>query len=61
MNKLNVADLFGGAGGLSYGFSHSNYFDIVFANDIDADATQSYQLNHQGVKIFNSEKDNIFT
>ena len=55
MTKLKVADIFCGAGGLSYGFSHSNHFDIVFANDIDADATKSYQLNHQGVAIFNRD------
>ena len=38
---LKVADIFCGAGGLSYGFSHNNFFDMVWANDIDKDALDS--------------------
>lgn len=35
---FKVADIFCGAGGLSYGFSQSDFFKIVFANDCDKDA-----------------------
>lgn len=55
MNKLKVADIFCGAGGLSYGFSHHKNFEMIFANDIDTDAIQSYQANHQGVYALNSD------
>ena len=44
MTKLKVADIFCGAGGLSYGFSHSHYFDIVFANDIDTQSQWSKNI-----------------
>ncbi|EJB80733.1 cytosine-specific methyltransferase [Helicobacter pylori Hp H-3] len=33
-----VADIFCGAGGLSYGFSTHPYFELIWANDIDKDA-----------------------
>ncbi len=33
-----VADIFCGAGGLSYGFSMHPYFELIWANDIDKDA-----------------------
>lgn len=49
-NFLSVADIFCGAGGLSYGFSHNDFFKIVMANDIDKDALKSYALNHKSVQ-----------
>ncbi|GAA7346350.1 hypothetical protein HpBGD119_14370 [Helicobacter pylori] len=42
-----VADIFCGAGGLSYGFSMHPYFELIWANDIDKDAILSYQANHK--------------
>ncbi|QDY63569.1 DNA (cytosine-5-)-methyltransferase [Helicobacter pylori] len=42
-----VADIFCGAGGLSYGFSVHPYFELIWANDIDKDAILSYQANHK--------------
>ncbi|RVZ52049.1 DNA cytosine methyltransferase [Helicobacter pylori] len=42
-----VADIFCGAGGLSYGFSAHPYFELIWANDIDKDAILSYQANHK--------------
>ncbi|GAA7434905.1 hypothetical protein Yangon179_11980 [Helicobacter pylori] len=42
-----VADIFCGAGGLSYGFSMHPYFELIWANDIDEDAILSYQANHK--------------
>lgn len=43
---FSVVDIFCGAGGLSYGFTHSPHFDIKMAIDIDKDAIASYALNH---------------
>ncbi len=45
-----VADIFCGAGGLSYGFSVHPYFELIWANDIDKDALLSYQANHKEVQ-----------
>ncbi|GAA7171584.1 hypothetical protein HpBGD53_06380 [Helicobacter pylori] len=42
-----VADIFCGAGGLSYGFFVHPYFEVIWANDIDKDAILSYQANHK--------------
>ncbi len=42
-----MADIFCGAGGLSYGFSVHPYFELIWANDIDKDALLSYQANHK--------------
>lgn len=42
-----VADIFCGAGGLSYGFSIHPHFELIWANDIDKDAILSYQANHK--------------
>lgn len=57
MNKYKVASLFSGCGGLDLGFlggfdfmnNHfaSNQFEIVFANDFDNDAINTYQANPQ--------------
>lgn len=52
---LKVADIFCGAGGLSYGFAKSDFFDIVFATDIDKDALHSYALNHKSAKILQGD------
>ena len=43
-NKLKVLSLFAGAGGMDLGFKNSGY-DIVWANDIDADSVKTYQRN----------------
>lgn len=57
MKKYKVASLFSGCGGLDLGFlgdfhfmnNHftSNQFEIVFANDFDNDAINTYQANSQ--------------
>ena len=43
--KLTAISLFSGAGGMDVGFAKSN-FDILFANDIDRAACETYNLNH---------------
>jgi DNA (cytosine-5)-methyltransferase 1 len=39
--------LFTGAGGMDVGFSRAG-FDVVWANEIKADACETYRLNHKG-------------
>lgn len=46
-NAFTAVSLFSGAGGMDVGFARAG-FDIVFANDIDADACATYRLNHSG-------------
>lgn len=41
-----IVDLFAGVGGLSYGFAHRPEFEIVLANDHDADIAKAYSLNY---------------
>ena len=42
--KLKVLSLFAGAGGMDLGFKNAGY-DIIWANDIDADSVKTYQRN----------------
>jgi DNA (cytosine-5)-methyltransferase 1 len=42
--KPKVISLFSGAGGMDLGFKQAG-FDIVFANDFDKDACETYKLN----------------
>ena len=42
--KLKVLSLFAGAGGMDLGFKNAGY-DIVWANDIDADSVKTYKRN----------------
>ncbi|TLS36474.1 DNA cytosine methyltransferase [Pseudalkalibacillus caeni] len=44
MKKLKVVSLFAGAGGMDKGFVDAG-FDIVWANDIDKDAVETYKVN----------------
>lgn len=42
--KLNVASMFSGCGGMDYAFhKQDNNFKIVYANDFDRDSCQTYQ------------------
>lgn len=50
--KLKVVDLFSGVGGLSYGFAHSDDFEIVAANEILLNMAKAYSLNHPTVKTY---------
>ncbi|MBQ9291727.1 MAG: DNA cytosine methyltransferase [Campylobacter sp.] len=54
-----IADIFCGAGGLSYGFSKNDKFEIVFANDIDKDAVNSYKANHKNTAILCKDIANL--
>jgi len=55
MKKYNIVDLFAGCGGLSYGFSQLDDFNIVMANEIGKDISVAYTLNHPGVKMLNCD------
>ena len=55
MKKYNIIDLFAGVGGLSYGFSQIDDFNIIAANEIEKDISIAYTLNHPGVKMLNCD------
>src|SRR3989344_5379192 len=50
--KLKIIDLFSGVGGLSYGFSHNDNFEIIAANEILPNMAKAYSLNHPTVKVY---------
>jgi len=52
IKKLKVIDLFCGVGGLSFGFSHDNHFEIVAANEILLNMAKAYSLNHPTTKVY---------
>lgn len=58
MSKLNVIDLFCGAGGLSYGFESAG-FNILLGIDNDAKALETFELNHKGSKSICGDITNI--
>lgn len=59
MRKYNIIDLFAGVGGLSYGFSKLEEFNIVMANEIEKDIAIAYTLNHPDVKMVNCDINDL--
>lgn len=55
MGKYKIVDLFAGVGGLSYGFSQLDEFEIIMANEIDQDISKAYSLNHPDVNMLNCD------
>lgn len=51
MSKYKVVSLFSGAGGLDLGF-HKAGFDIIWANDFDKYAVQTYKMNFKNEIVF---------
>lgn len=45
MKKLKCASFFAGVGGIDIGFESTNYFDVVYANEIDEYPVKTYELN----------------
>ena len=43
-NKFNVVSMFSGCGGMDLGFKQAGY-NILWANDIDQDACDTYEQN----------------
>src|SRR3989344_7277267 len=52
--RYTIVDLFAGVGGLSLGFKE-NGFDLIFANDIDRDASRTFKLNHPETEFFHGD------
>ena len=44
--KYNIAAFFSGVGGIDLGFEQTNEFRVVYANEFDKYARQTYQLNY---------------
>lgn len=59
IKKIKIIDLFAGVGGLSYGFAHDDFFEIVAANEILKDMAKAYSLNHQSTKMYNKDIKNF--
>jgi DNA (cytosine-5)-methyltransferase 1 len=55
LKKLKVIDLFCGVGGLTYGFSSDDRFEIVAANEVSSNIAKAYSLNHPTVKMYNED------
>jgi len=65
---IRVVDLFTGAGGLTFGFTKQirnnrfvdrGGFDIVFANEIDIDAANSFRANYPSIPMLNTDVRNV--
>lgn len=53
--KYTVVDLFAGVGGLSYGFSQNDRFEIILANEMLKDIAKAYTLNHPAVNMLQGD------
>jgi len=58
-NKITVVDLFAGVGGLSYGFTHNDCFQVLLANEYNKDIAKAYTLNHPNVKMLVCDIKNL--
>ncbi len=59
MVKYNILDLFSGVGGLSYGFSKLENFNVILANEIEKDISIAYKMNYPDVKMLNCDISDI--
>jgi DNA (cytosine-5)-methyltransferase 1 len=58
IERIPFVDLFCGAGGLSVGFEGAG-FDPLFANDNDANAAETYALNHPACQVSSANVEDI--
>lgn len=58
VNTNTIVDVFSGVGGLSLGFEQEG-FQLLFANDIDADASKTFKHNHSAVKFYEGDIKNL--
>lgn len=49
--KYTLAEFFCGCGGTSRGFTRSGRFNVVFGNDVKAEALRTYAYNHQNDEV----------
>lgn len=56
--RHTIVDLFSGVGGLSLGFEQEG-FELLFANDIDKDASKTFRYNHPAVKFYEGNIKNL--
>ena len=49
-NKYNIAAFFSGVGGIELGFEQTNKFRVVYANELDKYARETYSLNYPDTK-----------
>ena len=56
---MNAVSLFSGAGGMDVGFEQAG-INVVFANEIDKMAAQTYAANHNNTKLVVDDINNIF-
>jgi len=47
---INVLELFGGCGGLGYGF-HKEGFNIICANELDSRIAETYKYNYPDTNV----------
>lgn len=50
-NKYNMAAFFSGVGGIELGFEQTNEFRVVYANEFDKYARETYSLNYPDTKL----------
>lgn len=55
IRKYTVVDLFAGVGGLSYGFSRNEHYEIILANEMRKDIAKAYTLNHSTVNMLQGD------
>ena len=49
--KYNIAAFFSGVGGIELGFEQTNEFRVVYANEFDKYARQTYRLNYPNTHL----------
>lgn len=49
--KINVLDLFSGAGGLGYGFEINDNYNVVCANELEKPISETYKANFPNTKM----------
>ena len=59
IRKYTVVDLFAGVGGLSYGFSRNDRFEIILANEMQKDIAKAYTINHPSVNMLQGDIKNL--
>ena len=56
--KFTVASLFAGIGGFCTAFELEN-FQVLWANELDSNATKTYKLNHPEVQLFGKSIEQV--